>query len=188
MNDPNHDPNHEIVTCQKCGELEYNGMIHWKSGKTMCRRCIYEVWRNEVWQPKEGRDLVFPLYEDGADYSGQANQAAVEKVLSLSRTITRFASKLQIVEHIGLATQLTTMPLYSSYLKWRTAARKELVSLAESRIIFSREMQQLGFTKAVRPINKVSANVFIGVVIVDPQLLEDYNYYETLRIVKQSSN
>jgi ribosomal protein L40E len=60
----------EIVVCKRCGNSEYYGMIHWHNGSTMCRKCIYQVWRalDPKWEPRE-RDHVFPLYEDGVNYT-----------------------------------------------------------------------------------------------------------------------
>ena len=59
----------EVVVCPVCREKEYQGMIHWKSGKIMCRRCIYQLWVNEFWRPVAGVDHTFPLYDDGIDHT-----------------------------------------------------------------------------------------------------------------------
>jgi len=61
----------DIVTCPKCKKPEYWGMMHWLSGKTVCRKCIYEIWKNESkhgWVPSK-TDYVYPLYCDGKEYS-----------------------------------------------------------------------------------------------------------------------
>jgi hypothetical protein len=61
----------KIVECPQCHRNEYYGMIHMRNGKSMCRRCIYGVWEKESgysWEPST-HDHVFPLYEDGVDYT-----------------------------------------------------------------------------------------------------------------------
>ena len=60
-----------IVTCRECKKPEYYGMMHWLSGHTLCRRCIYELWSKQSdykWTPSN-TDYTFPLYSDGVDYS-----------------------------------------------------------------------------------------------------------------------
>jgi hypothetical protein len=59
-----------IITCKFCGNQEYYGMMHWLNGTTMCRKCIYKVWQGPKnnWTPGS-HDYVFPLYEDGIDYT-----------------------------------------------------------------------------------------------------------------------
>jgi len=59
----------EIVICRDCKQPEYYGMMHWLSGHTVCRKCIYEIWKkqsNYKWKPS-ATDYVFPLYEDRLD-------------------------------------------------------------------------------------------------------------------------
>ena len=59
----------KIVKCPVCGNKEYYGMIHMLNGVSMCRRCIYKIWKHKSqWKPGE-HDYLFPLYEDGKDYS-----------------------------------------------------------------------------------------------------------------------
>ena len=65
----------KIVTCRDCKQPEYYGMTYWLSGHTVCRECIYEIWKkqsNYKWEPSE-TDYVFPLYEDGLDHRKQSN-------------------------------------------------------------------------------------------------------------------
>ncbi len=58
----------EIVICPECEGEEYYGMMHWISGKAICRKCIYERWTNSSkWIPGPS-DYVFPLYDDGIDW------------------------------------------------------------------------------------------------------------------------
>jgi len=59
-----------IVICPVCHQPEYYGMIHWRSGSTCCRACIYSVWHedNPHWHPGE-TDYIFPKYENGKDYT-----------------------------------------------------------------------------------------------------------------------
>lgn len=75
----NKDPMKDIVVNYKgCGHMEYYGMIHWRDGLQYCRQCIYEIWQKESnyqgWKPDPEKDFVFPLYEDGIDYSKGAEQ------------------------------------------------------------------------------------------------------------------
>lgn len=68
----------EIVQC-RCGKKEYYGMMHWHNGRTYCRACIYEIWMKETkysWKPKE-HQYVFPLYEDGKDYTKKDELSAI---------------------------------------------------------------------------------------------------------------
>ena len=52
--------NDRIVKCKVCGELEYYGQMHWSSGVTMCRKCIYKEWEAvSGWKPSE-EDKVYP--------------------------------------------------------------------------------------------------------------------------------
>ena len=190
----------QVVKCKECGKLEYYGMIHWKSGKQMCRECIYKVWRNSTWQPKEGRDFVFPLYEDGEVYGAaqalkvlhaQQKLHSQEQLVAEGRatSVEQFADTLGKVKHIGKATQLSIATLYQVYLKWSKSAISRVayrdLGTEATRIIFTKQLKALGFTKDVRPIGRISVNVFLGVVIVDMHLLVDYNYYETLRLLKK---
>ena len=61
------DENIEVVKCS-CGKEEYYGMMHWLSGKTMCRECIYTEWEKAGKWSRTDSDHVFPLYDDGKDY------------------------------------------------------------------------------------------------------------------------
>ena len=59
----------EIVKCS-CGSKEYYGMMHWFSGKQLCRKCMYELWEQQSnWRRDYATDFVFPLYENGKDYT-----------------------------------------------------------------------------------------------------------------------
>jgi hypothetical protein len=59
----------QVVKCPMCGSEEYFGMIHWRLGHQYCRACIYKIWaKYGTWKPS-ARDHVFPLYEDGVDYT-----------------------------------------------------------------------------------------------------------------------
>lgn len=62
----------EVVRCKQCGQGEYYGSIHWLNGKTMCRKCIYELWQemNGRWKPGK-KDYVFPVYSDGVNYTSK---------------------------------------------------------------------------------------------------------------------
>ena len=44
-------------------------MLHWRDGKEMCRKCIYDVWESEGPWRRTPSDEVFPIYEDGKDYT-----------------------------------------------------------------------------------------------------------------------
>ena len=56
-----------VVICKNCGKKEYWGDMHWRSGKTYCRACIYGIWQKETsWKPTE-RDFVYPACSDGVD-------------------------------------------------------------------------------------------------------------------------
>lgn len=59
----------KIVKCPICGKLEYYGMLHWRNGKEMCRECIYDLWESEGPWRRTPSDEVFPIYEDGKDYT-----------------------------------------------------------------------------------------------------------------------
>jgi hypothetical protein len=64
--------NYEIVQCQHCKRPEYYGSMVWGSGKTYCRRCIYEIWKkdsNYTWEPGP-KEFTFPYAEDGIDHRG----------------------------------------------------------------------------------------------------------------------
>ena len=56
-----------VVNCEQCGLPDYYGMLHWKSGKQLCRHCIYKVWTNDNWKPGK-TDYTFPLYKDGINH------------------------------------------------------------------------------------------------------------------------
>lgn len=60
----------EIVICERCGKEEYYGMMHWYDGKSGCRSCIYEVWKetDPGWFPST-LDYRFPIYRDGKNYT-----------------------------------------------------------------------------------------------------------------------
>lgn len=66
-----------------CGHEEYYGMIYNKNGLQFCRQCIYEIWQKESnyegWKPDPNRDFVFPIYEDGINYSIRENEYKEEK-------------------------------------------------------------------------------------------------------------
>lgn len=83
-----------IVECPECRGEEYYGMTVMRDGRSYCRNCIYELWQREgyeaakhreeveaarqhrkplferlsFWRPTS-KDLTYPLYEDGIDYS-----------------------------------------------------------------------------------------------------------------------
>lgn len=59
----------KVVVCPKCGRHEYYGMLHWRDGKEMCRKCIYDLWESEGPWRRTPSDEVFPIYEDGEDYT-----------------------------------------------------------------------------------------------------------------------
>nr|DAF72143.1 MAG TPA: TFIIB-TERMINAL DOMAIN, TFIIB, TRANSCRIPTION INITIATION [Caudoviricetes sp.] len=59
----------KVIVCPKCGKQEYYGMLHWRDGKEMCRKCIYDVWESEGPWRRTPSDEVFPIYEDGKDYT-----------------------------------------------------------------------------------------------------------------------
>ena len=40
-----------------------------RDGKEMCRKCIYDVWESEGPWRRTPSDEVFPIYEDGKDYT-----------------------------------------------------------------------------------------------------------------------
>jgi len=66
----------EVVICRECGKEEYYGMMIWYNGRTYCRACTYERWKknsNYNWQPGSN-DYVFPLYEDGIDYTKKESE------------------------------------------------------------------------------------------------------------------
>lgn len=84
----------DIVKCPQCGGNEYYGHLVMRDGRNYCRKCIYDLWTTEsyqaakhredidaakydrkplydrmsYWRPTE-KDKVFPIYEDGKDYS-----------------------------------------------------------------------------------------------------------------------
>ena len=88
----------DIVKCPYCKGKEYFGMTVMRSGHSFCRCCIYELWTQEgytaarhnedvraaryhtepnydnlsYWKPSD-KDLIFPLYEDGKDYSKEVD-------------------------------------------------------------------------------------------------------------------
>ena len=59
----------KVIVCPKCGKQEYYGMLQWRDGKEMCRKCIYDVWESEGPWRRTPSDEVFPIYEDGKDYT-----------------------------------------------------------------------------------------------------------------------
>lgn len=59
----------KVVKCPKCGKPEYNGMLHWRDGKLMCRECIYDLWESKGPWRRTPSDEVFPIYEDGRNYT-----------------------------------------------------------------------------------------------------------------------
>ena len=64
----------EVVICKNCNQPEYYGAMHWRSGKTICRRCMYEIWEAESnWKPR-AIDTVFPIHLDGKDYTKEAEK------------------------------------------------------------------------------------------------------------------
>ncbi len=61
----------EIVTCKDCNKHEYYGAMIWFKGKSYCRRCTYNRWKEESgfkWKPSS-TDYLFPKYLDGVDYT-----------------------------------------------------------------------------------------------------------------------
>lgn len=84
----------DIYECNECHNNEYYGMFHWHNNQQFCRSCIYHIWMMEeyrnakrkeeveaniehrkplferlsYWRPTE-KDLVFPYYSDGVNYS-----------------------------------------------------------------------------------------------------------------------
>lgn len=59
----------EVVVCPNCKHEEYWGMMHWRDGRQYCRHCIYRIWQKDSkWEPTIN-DYVFPLYQDGVDYT-----------------------------------------------------------------------------------------------------------------------
>ena len=59
----------KIVTCPHCKREEYYGMLYWRNGASLCRCCIYDIWEAENKWARRATDYVFPLYEDGIDYT-----------------------------------------------------------------------------------------------------------------------
>ena len=59
----------DIVICG-CNHKEYYGHVVMRDGINYCRNCIYEIWSKESgWRPDHSKDYIFPIYEDGKDYS-----------------------------------------------------------------------------------------------------------------------
>lgn len=58
-----------IVKCPQCGQEEYYGMIHWRDGEQMCRKCIYTLWETKGPWRRTPSDMTFPIHEDGRDYT-----------------------------------------------------------------------------------------------------------------------
>lgn len=53
-----------------CGHEEYYGMLVTRNGMMFCRKCIYSKWERESnWKHDPKVDFIFPLYEDGRDYT-----------------------------------------------------------------------------------------------------------------------
>jgi len=81
------------------------------------------------------------------------------------------------VEHTGAATQLTTPSLYKTYVVWCGEAGNKPVGQIE----FSKRMQGQNFAKGVRPISKISTNVFLGLQLL-PEHQAEYDFNESMRV------
>lgn len=53
----------KVEICHECGRNEYYGHLHWVNGHEICRKCVYERWKeiNPDWEPNED-DKTYPSY------------------------------------------------------------------------------------------------------------------------------
>lgn len=81
------------------------------------------------------------------------------------------------LKHEGVTTQLATPSLYKTYVVWCGEAGSKPVGQIE----FSKRMQSQNFAKGVRPVGKISTNVFLGLQVL-PEHQAEYDFNESMRV------
>lgn len=92
-------------------------------------------------------------------------------------SVVGFTTEAMIKTPSSTKTHLATSSLYKTYVAWCGENGSKPVGQIE----FSKRMQSQGFTKGVRPINKVSTNCFLEVELTE-EYLGEYDFNESMRV------